>query len=86
MYTRALEWTRYGPLGKGSCLLFLHTFWYLHFHKTFSSYNTALKIKKKQDEYCSRAIAGKWNNIGEFPEDLQWEALIDVLRGRVKVI
>ena len=28
---------------------------------------------------------GKWNNLGDFPEDLQWEALVDVLRGRVKV-
>lgn len=50
------------------------------------SYNTARKIKKQQDQYCSRAFAGKWKNIGEFPEDLQWEALVDVLRGRVKVI
>jgi hypothetical protein len=50
------------------------------------SYNTALKIKKEQDEYCSDALAGRWKNIGKFPEDLQWEALVDVLRGRVKVI
>lgn len=50
------------------------------------SYNTANKIKKQQDQYCGRAFAGKWKNIGSFPEDLQWEALVDVLRGRVKVI
>ena len=50
------------------------------------SYNTALKIKKEQDEYCSHALAGRWKNIGKFPENLQWEALVDVLRGRVKVI
>ncbi len=50
------------------------------------SYDTARKIKESQDEYCSKAIAGQWEGLGEFPEDLQWEALVDVLRGRVKVI
>jgi hypothetical protein len=49
-------------------------------------YNTANMIKKRQDQYCSQALAGQWKNIGKFPEDLQWEALVDVLRGRVKVI
>lgn len=29
--------------------------------------------------------AGKFEGLGEFPDDLQWEALVDVLRGRVKV-
>jgi hypothetical protein len=43
-------------------------------------------IKESQDAYCSKAIAGQWEGLGEFPEDLQWEALVDVLRGRVKVI
>ncbi|KAJ7841313.1 carbohydrate esterase family 9 protein [Mycena olivaceomarginata] len=41
------------------------------------AYNTASQIKKQQDEYCSKAL--------EFPESLQWEALVDVVRGRVKV-
>jgi hypothetical protein len=50
------------------------------------SYNTALKVKRQQDQYCSRALAGNWKNIGNFPDDLQWEALVDVLIGRVKVI
>jgi hypothetical protein len=27
---------------------------------------------------------GDWNGLGEFPEEFQWEALVDVLRGRVK--
>ncbi|TRM69894.1 hypothetical protein BD626DRAFT_422385 [Schizophyllum amplum] len=48
-------------------------------------YETARKIKQSQDQYCDKATAGQWNGIGEFPEDLQWEALVDVLRGRVKV-
>ncbi|KAJ7669334.1 carbohydrate esterase family 9 protein [Mycena polygramma] len=48
-------------------------------------YNTAHVIKDKQDAYCAKALAGEWNGLGDFPEDLQWEALVDVLRGRVKV-
>lgn len=43
-------------------------------------------MKVAQDEYCSKALAGKWYGLGHFPEDLQWEALVDVLRGRVKVL
>jgi hypothetical protein len=35
--------------------------------------------------YCSKASSGQWDRLGEFPDDLQWEALVDVLRGRVKV-
>lgn len=39
-----------------------------------------------QDEYCEKAYAGQWKDLGKFPDDLQWEALVDVLRGKVKVI
>ncbi|KAJ7579295.1 carbohydrate esterase family 9 protein [Mycena floridula] len=49
------------------------------------AYNRALQIKNKQDEYCAKAVAGKWEGLGEYPEDLEWEALVDVLRGRVKL-
>ncbi|KAJ7793926.1 hypothetical protein B0H14DRAFT_2392986 [Mycena olivaceomarginata] len=49
------------------------------------AYNTARILKEKQDTYCAKALAGQWNGLGDFPEDLQWEALVDVLRGRVKV-
>jgi hypothetical protein len=59
---------------------------YLGIFKLSISYNIARTIKKQQDQYCHQALAGKWENIGAFPEDLQWEALVDVLRGRVKVI
>ncbi|KAJ6491350.1 hypothetical protein C8R47DRAFT_1045160 [Mycena vitilis] len=48
-------------------------------------YNTARLIKEKQDAYCAKALTGEWDTLGDFPEDLQWEALVDVLRGRVKV-
>ena len=50
-----------------------------------NAYNEAKKVKGQQDAYCELALAGKWNHLGEFPEDLQWESLVDVLRGRVKV-
>ncbi|KAF8207137.1 carbohydrate esterase family 9 protein [Mycena galopus ATCC 62051] len=49
------------------------------------AYNTASQIKKQQDEYCSKALVDEWDGLGEFPENLQWEALVDVVRGRVKV-
>ena len=52
----------------------------------FSRYDKARQIKEKQDAYCSAALGGQWAGLGEFPEDLQWEALVDVLRGRVRVL
>lgn len=53
-----------------------------------SAYNEARKIKNAQDEYCRKAEAGEWDSLeGQgFPENLQWEILVDVLRGRVKVL
>ncbi|KDQ28082.1 hypothetical protein PLEOSDRAFT_1077055 [Pleurotus ostreatus PC15] len=50
-----------------------------------ASYNKARGIKEKQDAYCARVSKNEWAGLGDFPEDLQWEALVDVLRGRVKV-
>ncbi|KAF8904152.1 hypothetical protein CPB85DRAFT_1225892 [Mucidula mucida] len=50
-----------------------------------TAYNTARILKEKQDVYCDKALAGQWIGLGEFPDDLAWEALVDVLRGRVKV-
>ncbi|KAK1235021.1 hypothetical protein PQX77_001763, partial [Marasmius sp. AFHP31] len=49
------------------------------------AYNEATKIKKQQDEFCARAEAGDFEGLGEFPQDLKWEALVDVIRGRVHV-
>ncbi|KAI0643970.1 composite domain of metallo-dependent hydrolase [Trametes meyenii] len=49
------------------------------------AYEKARQLKQVQDEYCAKAAQGQWAGLGEFPEDLQWEALVDVLRGRVKV-
>ncbi|THH05912.1 hypothetical protein EW146_g9771 [Bondarzewia mesenterica] len=51
-----------------------------------AAYNEARKIKVAQDVYCAKAEAGLWDMIhGDYPENLQWEALVDVLRGRVKI-
>ncbi|CAK5272162.1 unnamed protein product [Mycena citricolor] len=49
------------------------------------AYETARLIKEKQDAFCTKAEAGLWAGLGDFPDNLQWEALVDVLRGRVKV-
>lgn len=52
-----------------------------------SAYNEARKVKLQQDNFCAKADAGLWEEIAgqSFPENLQWEMLVDVLRGRVKV-
>ncbi|KAH8116655.1 composite domain of metallo-dependent hydrolase [Phellopilus nigrolimitatus] len=48
-------------------------------------YDKARQIKEKQDAYCAKALNAEWAELGAFPEELQWEAPVDVLRGRVKV-
>ena len=58
----------------------LHKF---HFIAT-SRYDAARKVKNAQDAYCAEAQAGRWHKLGIFPEDLQWESLVDILRGKVK--
>ena len=51
-----------------------------------SAYNEARKVKQAQDDYCLKAEMGLWEDIAgkSYPENLQWEMLVDVLRGRVK--
>ena len=50
-----------------------------------AAYNEARRIKIAQDAFCQKAEAGLWESLdGDFPEDLRWEMLVDVLRGRVK--
>lgn len=49
------------------------------------AYDEARKIKQAQDQYCDLAEKGDWNKLGDWPESLQWEALVDVLRGKVRV-
>ena len=48
-------------------------------------YDQARQIKEKQDTFCEKALNDDWGKLGDFPEDLKYEALVDVLRGRVKV-
>lgn len=58
---------------------------------TLDSYNKARSLVQKQDKFCAAVAKGEWGasaftaSQGEVPEDLQWEALADVIRGRVKV-
>lgn len=63
------------------------TFWCMLMIVNFDSYNKAREIKLAQDGFCAKVEAGKFDEVKNkpFPEDLQWEALVDVLRGRVKV-
>ncbi|KAI9569587.1 composite domain of metallo-dependent hydrolase [Boletus coccyginus] len=58
----------------------MDTFWAFR-----EAYDTARKIKESQDAYCTKALAGEWDGLDDFPGDLRWEALVDVLRGRVKI-
>ncbi|BGP18790.1 hypothetical protein JCM10213_003446 [Rhodosporidiobolus nylandii] len=59
-----------------------------------SAFDSARSLKLKQDAYCSRALdahrAGKvlvssTGEVESFPDDLKQEALVDVLRGKVRV-
>ena len=64
-----------------------HLFLLCHVSEWVDSYNKAREIKTAQDQYCNAVLGGDWATLNKspFPEDLQWEALVDVLRGRVKV-
>ncbi|KAI0312575.1 carbohydrate esterase family 9 protein [Amylostereum chailletii] len=48
------------------------------------AYDTARRLKQKQDAYCAKAQAGDWDSLGSFPSDIQWDPLVDILRGKVK--
>jgi len=50
-----------------------------------AAYNEARQLVEQQDKYCAAAEAGHWSGLGDFPDDLKWEALADVIRGKVKV-
>ncbi|KAI0329537.1 composite domain of metallo-dependent hydrolase [Cubamyces sp. BRFM 1775] len=52
-----------------------------------SAYAEARRVRDAQDAFCARAQAGLWDELSNesYREDLRWEALVDVLRGRVKV-
>jgi hypothetical protein len=54
-----------------------------------NAYNEAKKVKDNQDAFCKKVEAEEWGSLvgdeSNFPESLEWESLVDVLRGRVKV-
>ncbi|PPQ72507.1 hypothetical protein CVT24_004823 [Panaeolus cyanescens] len=61
-----------------------------------NAYDQAKTLKAKQDAFCAKVDSDSWDDLVkmghhsseedlEFPEDLQWESLVDVLRGRVKL-
>ncbi|KAF8826905.1 hypothetical protein HHX47_DHR5000901 [Lentinula edodes] len=50
-----------------------------------SAYHEARRVMKLQDAFCAKAEAGLWESgVDDFPENFQWEMLVDVLRGKVK--
>lgn len=53
---------------------------------TLHRYDKARRLKEEQDTYCAKVLeGGPTEDLGPFPEDLQYEALVDTLRGKVKV-
>ncbi|SGY68039.1 BQ5605_C004g02842 [Microbotryum silenes-dioicae] len=53
-----------------------------------SAFEKARKLMEEQDTFCIGARTAKKEGkvvTTAFPDDLQWEALVDVLRGKVKV-
>ncbi|KZO93082.1 composite domain of metallo-dependent hydrolase [Calocera viscosa TUFC12733] len=51
------------------------------------AYTAAAALRDAQDAYCASALTGDWKQLVNqvFPYDLALEALVDVLRGKVKV-
>ncbi|KAG8958226.1 hypothetical protein FRC03_009340 [Tulasnella sp. 419] len=50
------------------------------------AYNEARKVKEDQEKYCAMAESGLWSGLASsVPKSLKWEALVDVLRGKVKI-
>ncbi|KAH8825073.1 composite domain of metallo-dependent hydrolase [Flagelloscypha sp. PMI_526] len=58
----------------------MDTVW--HFRQ---SYDEARKLVERQNDYCAKVKLNRWADLGDFPDDLRWEALADVIRGRTKV-
>lgn len=59
----------------------MDSIWSLRF-----AYDEARQVKSTQDAFCQKAEAGLWESLDDdFPQDLKWEMLVDVLRGKVKV-
>ncbi|KAG1827623.1 uncharacterized protein BJ212DRAFT_1494927 [Suillus subaureus] len=52
-----------------------------------AAYDSARKLRDAQDDFCAKVESDSWDDLAGkiFPEELQWESLVDVLRGRVKL-
>jgi hypothetical protein len=52
-----------------------------------AAYDSARKLCDAQDNFCAKVEPNSWGDLAgkTFHEDLQWESLVDVLRGRVKL-
>ncbi|CEH13542.1 ALPHA-D-RIBOSE 1-METHYLPHOSPHONATE 5-TRIPHOSPHATE DIPHOSPHATASE [Ceraceosorus bombacis] len=50
-----------------------------------SLFQRAKQLKESQDSFCSRLEQGEIQTAESFPDDLELEAVVDVLRGKVKV-
>ncbi len=52
-----------------------------------AAFAVARGFRDAQDAFCSRVETGLWDEAQAqaYPEDYRWEALVEVLRGRVKV-
>lgn len=49
-----------------------------------SSFEKARSIKIAQDDFCAKVKTGSRFGLDEkYPEELEWEALVDLLRGKV---
>jgi imidazolonepropionase-like amidohydrolase len=48
------------------------------------AYDNARRVKGEQDRWCEAATAGKFITQ-EYPRSLEWQTLVDVLRGDLKV-
>lgn len=86
-YMKALVWIPPGHLDRRQYISHLHPFRRLTMFWFPNRYDKARQIKEDQDQYCAKVLAGRWDDLGGegFPEELQWEALVDILRGKVKV-
>lgn len=53
-----------------------------------SALEESRRIKVAQDEYCEKALEADSHGLvleEKFPYNLEWEALVDVLRGKVRL-
>ncbi|RPD74182.1 hypothetical protein L226DRAFT_535646 [Lentinus tigrinus ALCF2SS1-7] len=51
------------------------------------AYDNARTLKNDQDSFCEKVLSGDWRSLGsqKYPENLQWQPLVDILRGKIKV-